>query len=333
MNTDILFLEDFPKKEKRLKMDFTKFHCPVCNKNFSENDDVVVCPECGTPHHRECYKITGKCFNENLHGEENSFAEKYKNSEENKEEKIFKPIEEKSDENKKDSTENPFKTDGKALPDFIRINPAQNHLIEGKHANLFEAAVGKNQNYYIPRFTVLSSLNKGLSLNFIAFFAPLAWSLYRKMYNLSALIFAGYFLFFGLSFYYTYSNTEVVEAIKDCYTEIQKNPELYSDIQFLYEEDTDYLTDAQKNLKEAITTISYPFYMIILSYAVRYVPKIGLSVFGNKIYLKKLCKNIDRAEKKGLSGDELKVYLYKKYGTFPIALAVIVGILEIMIFR
>ena len=35
-------------------MDFTKYTCPVCGETFQNGDDVVVCPECGAPHHREC---------------------------------------------------------------------------------------------------------------------------------------------------------------------------------------------------------------------------------------------------------------------------------------
>ena len=30
--------------------------CPVCGKSFQESDDIVVCPQCGAPHHRECWK-------------------------------------------------------------------------------------------------------------------------------------------------------------------------------------------------------------------------------------------------------------------------------------
>ena len=41
--------------------------CPVCNKDFMEDDDVVVCPICGSPHHRECYKEMGHCGNEEYH--------------------------------------------------------------------------------------------------------------------------------------------------------------------------------------------------------------------------------------------------------------------------
>ena len=41
--------------------------CPVCGEKFKVGDDIVTCPECGTPHHRECYKKLGHCFNEDKH--------------------------------------------------------------------------------------------------------------------------------------------------------------------------------------------------------------------------------------------------------------------------
>ena len=41
--------------------------CPICRARFTEKADVVVCPICGTPHHRVCYEIRGKCGLENLH--------------------------------------------------------------------------------------------------------------------------------------------------------------------------------------------------------------------------------------------------------------------------
>jgi predicted amidophosphoribosyltransferase len=35
--------------------------CPVCNKKFTEADDIVVCPVCGAPHHRSCYAEKNQC--------------------------------------------------------------------------------------------------------------------------------------------------------------------------------------------------------------------------------------------------------------------------------
>ncbi len=46
---------------------FLNEKCPVCNNIFKDDDDIVVCPECGTPHHRECYKENGKCGNHEKH--------------------------------------------------------------------------------------------------------------------------------------------------------------------------------------------------------------------------------------------------------------------------
>ena len=37
--------------------------CAACDKVFTDDDDVVVCPDCGSPHHRECYKAENKCAN------------------------------------------------------------------------------------------------------------------------------------------------------------------------------------------------------------------------------------------------------------------------------
>ena len=41
--------------------------CPICRARFTDNADIVVCPICGTPHHRVCYEIKGHCGLENLH--------------------------------------------------------------------------------------------------------------------------------------------------------------------------------------------------------------------------------------------------------------------------
>lgn len=41
--------------------------CFACGKTLGEDDDVVVCPECGTPYHRECWMKNQKCINLMLH--------------------------------------------------------------------------------------------------------------------------------------------------------------------------------------------------------------------------------------------------------------------------
>lgn len=46
---------------------YNGYRCPVCGKAFAQGDDIVVCPDCGTPHHRACYRELGRCANESRH--------------------------------------------------------------------------------------------------------------------------------------------------------------------------------------------------------------------------------------------------------------------------
>jgi len=48
---------------------FTGEKCLFCTERFGDTDDVVVCPECGTPHHRSCYAENGFCANAERHAE------------------------------------------------------------------------------------------------------------------------------------------------------------------------------------------------------------------------------------------------------------------------
>lgn len=45
---------------------YTGAKCLICSEKFKDEDDIVVCPECGTPYHRACYKEQ-KCINKELH--------------------------------------------------------------------------------------------------------------------------------------------------------------------------------------------------------------------------------------------------------------------------
>lgn len=50
-------------------MRYSDYKCDGCGEVFTESDDVVVCPECATPQHRECYNKNGGCVNSHLHSE------------------------------------------------------------------------------------------------------------------------------------------------------------------------------------------------------------------------------------------------------------------------
>lgn len=54
-------------------MEYKGIKCPVCEKLFVENDDIVVCPKCGAPYHRDCYKNVGSCIFTDLHEQNKSW--------------------------------------------------------------------------------------------------------------------------------------------------------------------------------------------------------------------------------------------------------------------
>lgn len=56
-------------------MEFTRYKCPVCGEAFKSGDDIVVCPECGAPHHRSCFESLGRCFYSDKHSDGFSFEE------------------------------------------------------------------------------------------------------------------------------------------------------------------------------------------------------------------------------------------------------------------
>lgn len=46
---------------------YTGNHCPVCEQAFTDDDDIVVCPDCGTPYHRACWQKVGACMHQSEH--------------------------------------------------------------------------------------------------------------------------------------------------------------------------------------------------------------------------------------------------------------------------
>lgn len=47
---------------------YTGSQCPVCRQLFTDHDDIVVCPDCGTPYHRVCWPSDNRCLSTDLHG-------------------------------------------------------------------------------------------------------------------------------------------------------------------------------------------------------------------------------------------------------------------------
>ena len=132
-------------------MEFTEYKCPVCGEQFKTGDDVVVCPECGAPHHRECYEKEGHCHFADRHGDDFSF-------EKEQVEEADKPAEQ-NDENgtvtcKRCGTENPkelFYCSNCGAPLYGNNEEAQNF---GQNQNNGQPNPNFNQNQGMPPFGV-----------------------------------------------------------------------------------------------------------------------------------------------------------------------------------
>ena len=305
-------------------MDYKKYICPVCNEKFNEDDDVVVCPECGTPHHRSCYFQNGKCFNDDKHGLQEDISESFKNKEYEEEKKPAMPlkvtiVDEQTGEDK------PLKS----LFNNVQVDPVQTFLIEGKPSVYYEIAVKKNQRYYLPRFMAMSEKNaKAAMWNIVPFFVPLAWSMYRKLYKLSAIILAFYMLVVGVTGYYFSQNEDLVNITEAC---LQEDPNFMEDISlYLSGADNVSLTLNEQKFIEEVGKASVPGGISLAFSICLLAIRFCMGFFANKLYMMKIRKVIAKGESKGLMGDDLKKYVYRKNGTLPIIIVALIGFFEIM---
>ncbi len=174
--------------------------CPICNSYLFDDDDVVFCPICGAPHHRDCYKAVGHCGLEHTHGTDKQYDIIKKINEEKKEE--AKTEQNNEQENKGEicpNCKNKLTSDMLVCPYCGRprnvrvfsldllggVNP-DTDLGDGITAKEARDFVQVNTQRYIPKFEELKS--KKFSWNWAAFLFPEGWFLSRKMYKTGALL-------------------------------------------------------------------------------------------------------------------------------------------------
>lgn len=168
--------------------------CPVCEKQFAEEgDDIVVCPDCGTPYHRECYCSKGECVYKEKH--KDGFVWKSRTSEivdQLKEhEQAMLEREEKQETIPPPSAKQDFKAwaalEQKRIQEAYEEQKRQQAEIEGITIDEFAAFIGKNVLYYIPLFQRFSKNKSRVSFNLTAGLLCPLQQLYRKM-NLFGLL-------------------------------------------------------------------------------------------------------------------------------------------------
>lgn len=174
--------------------------CAVCKAYLFEEDDVVYCPECGAPHHRDCYNSIGHCSLEEFHGTENQYKKPEPVKEEESREALpvqssiitcgmcGEKYETTADFCPNCNAPNISKVDGRFVTfDFLGGVPGNTDLGNGVTANEAKKFVASNTHRYIPKFANFKK-GKKASWNWLAFLTPCGWLMSRKMYLLGAII-------------------------------------------------------------------------------------------------------------------------------------------------
>ena len=187
---------------------YTGTVCPVCKNRFTETDDIVVCPECGTPHHRTCWHENGGCANADKHGTDFVFQFQKVNQRPPQENKNQQPdsgicpfcgAENPAGavfcircgrDITQNSTYNSYVTMGDNQGNFRQgydfavyggVDP--NEEIDGVKAHDLAAFIGKNSGYYLYHFSNMARTGRKISFSFSGFFLTPIYFFYRKMWG------------------------------------------------------------------------------------------------------------------------------------------------------
>lgn len=165
--------------------------CPVCHAYLFDEDDVVICPVCGAPHHRDCYAHVGHCALEHLHGTDEQYSPPEK---EEVPEQVAKPTPSPQAETEQQSHATArCRRCGTPLPEDAHYCPrcqlptmlgemrgiGPDSELEGVKAQDIANFVMVNPARYVLKFFTLSKKRK-ISWNWGAFLFPCEWSLFRK---------------------------------------------------------------------------------------------------------------------------------------------------------
>lgn len=308
-----------------------KSSCPYCEKTFTDEDDVVYCPDCGTPHHRACWLEHSECANTNKHSE--GFVWKSDDPKAPSQETV---TDEKKDEPLvcpycgTESSPNTLVCPGcgtrfGAVPnnsgsfsyntDFFMRGITQEADADLGGVTVKEAAmyVQNKASDYVKKFSKKKKSGNKIGWNWAAFlFSPL-WFFYRKLYK-AGLCFVAVSLSLALFVAVPMSKEYDVAIAKiEEYITIDEDmtyAELQTAINDLTEEQTASIMNAMQG---------YFKWMIILV-AVQFIPNIAAAMIADNVYKRKIVEDVASIRDFSQNQKTFEVLMLRKGGTSVIGL-------------
>lgn len=289
-----------------MAIQYSSYDCPICSKSLKEGE-IVVCPECGAPYHRDCYLKEGHCIFPDLHQSGGEWTPPVKEEPQAEAERFDGMASLRcprcgtvnppyglfcqvcgTELNKKAEDIQPEKGfNTYQQPPFmganIPLNPyttpfggvAPDEEIDGVPAKELAIFVGRNSHYYLPKFKALAS-TKAKTVNWASFFFTGGHFIYRKMYWQGILI---ELINLVLSLPYLYM----------LYLTMSTTPEFTSTV------DTTNLTN-----------INFICNLLVLAL------RLLCGFFGNTLYKSHVYSKIKKIKEKGLPEEEYLQTLVKK---------------------
>ena len=286
-------------------MRFENIKCDGCGRTFDKNDDIVTCPVCGTPQHRECWELGKGCINKDKHAD----GFEWKMPEDKNPKPAAAPSGEKPNRVFGQPTAVFDENTGREIPDFNYIvesrvqslapgiTPEQRtEQLCGHNLSDVIAFIGNNASSYVNKFRKKEHAGKN-TFNFGAFFFCPIWFFFRRLYK-EGIIYLAIFL----------SLTMLMAAPSESYLTL---------LDSVMASGTESLTDAQyaELMNASAPIMLYGIFNIIL--------RLIAGFTGDRLY-HKYCKNslteIETLKKTADNTELLSAYLKKSSTSFLITL-------------
>lgn len=273
--------------------------CQVCNVDFKQSDEIVVCPECGTPYHRVCYESQGKCTYSDRHGTSFTYQGSVANNTQDGDENSSA-----TEINKcpRCFNENPsnalfcsncgmplLQKDANSIFYEIPIPPALDPLrdldkdekIDDIKISEFAQYTKSNLLYYLPIFKSIHEKNKS-RFNFAAFLFSGGWFLYRKLYKIGIAITVALMSLMILASFVEF--VYVPQILSPLYTTVG----ITSTADFTVSKSNELLAQM------ALLPITQQFLLLAPSLIkiIQFVIMIFSGFFANRLYFKNCCSKI-----------------------------------------